>query len=289
MSQTTPVTNPHDPPPHLAHHYDTPQQQMASGKLGMWVFLGTEVLMFGGLFVAYAVYRHNHPEVFEYAAEKYLNKIWGGINTLVLITSSLTMAWAVRCAQLGQKRAMVTLLGLTLLGGVAFMGIKAVEYHDKWKHHVFVGPTNIYRQAEGASPDAAASPTTLAAPVADSARLKQDDPNIGTSDEPRLRPLAAPPAGLAPAAKQRGGAEVHDPQRNQRLLVSTFFSIYFLMTGLHGLHVLVGMGLISWILVRGVRGAFSPQYFTPVDLVGLYWHLVDLIWIFLFPLLYLIH
>ena len=122
--------NGHDP--HLAHHFDTPEQQMASGKLGMWVFLATEILMFGGLFCAYSVYRHNHPEVFEFA-HQYLDKTLGAINTLVLITSSLTMAWGVRLAQLGKQRGLITCLILTIIGGYGFMGIKSIEYKTKWE------------------------------------------------------------------------------------------------------------------------------------------------------------
>jgi cytochrome c oxidase subunit 3 len=275
-------------PPHLAHHFATPQQQFQSGKLGMWVFLATEVLMFGGLFCAYAVYRQNHPDVFA-EAHKALDKNLGAINTIILITSSLTMAFAVRCAQVGDRRGLVWCLALTLLGGFGFMGIKAVEYKSKWEHHLWIGEANQYHPVasgtplpEKASADAPAPP-----PLA--------DPNALTADAARFTPPAGSAAGLSSA--YRGDAKSADhhaidaealrPRDQQRL--STFFSIYFLMTGLHGLHVLIGMGLIGWVLVRGARGAFGPAYFTPVDLVGLYWHLVDLIWIFLFPLLYLIH
>src|SRR5687767_5882323 len=135
--------NGHDP--HLAHHFDTPEQQFASNKLGMWVFLATEILMFGGLFCAYAVYRHNHPDVFVYA-HHFLDKWLGAINTIVLITSSLTMAWAVRAAQLGQQRLLAILLGLTLLGGFGFMAIKAIEYKSKWSHHLGVGAANMFHK-----------------------------------------------------------------------------------------------------------------------------------------------
>jgi cytochrome c oxidase subunit 3 len=129
--------------PHLAHHFDTPEQQFASNKLGMWVFLATEILMFGGLFCAYAVYRHNHPEVFVYA-HHFLSKPLGAINTVILITSSLTMAWAVRAAQLGRSVILSFCLALTLLGGFGFMAIKAVEYKMKWEEHVFVGAANRF-------------------------------------------------------------------------------------------------------------------------------------------------
>ena len=130
----------HDP--HLAHHFDSPQQQYASAKLGMWVFLGTEILMFGGLFCAYGVYRYSHPEVFEFA-HLALSPVLGGINTVVLITSSLTMALAVRYSQLGLTKPLVRCLALSMLGGACFMGIKSVEYHTKWKHNLFQGKYNV--------------------------------------------------------------------------------------------------------------------------------------------------
>ena len=124
--------------PHLAHHFDSLGQQFESGKLGMWLFLSTEVLLFGGLFCAYAVYRSNHPEIFIYA-HQFLDKTLGGINTVVLICSSLSMAWAVRAAQLNQQRLLVILLSLTILGGFGFLGIKFVEYEHKWKHGLLWG------------------------------------------------------------------------------------------------------------------------------------------------------
>src|SRR5579862_6600146 len=135
--------NHHDP--HLAHHFDTPEQQYSSAKLGMWIFLGTEILMFGGLFCAYAVYRHNHQSMFEFA-HQYLDKILGAINTLVLITSSLTMAWAVRSSQLGNQASLRWLMAITILGGYIFLGIKSVEYHAKWEEAIFIGPVNQFHK-----------------------------------------------------------------------------------------------------------------------------------------------
>src|SRR5580704_8298964 len=145
----------HDP--HLAHHFDTPEQQFTSAKLGMWVFLGTEILMFGGLFCAYSVYRHNHQEMFEYA-HKALDKWLGAINTLVLITSSLTMAWAVRSSQLGNQTSLRWLMVVTILGGYIFLGIKSVEYHTKWHHELFLGSTNkFYKHPDQSLSDVARS------------------------------------------------------------------------------------------------------------------------------------
>ena len=295
--------NHHDP--NLAHHFDTPEQQAQTGKLGMWVFLGTEILMFGGLFCAYSVYRHNHPEVFEYA-HQYLNKMWGAINTLVLITSSLTMAWGVRAAQLGQKKTLIFMLVLTLLGAAAFMVIKTIEYRAKWDEKIFIGHGNeFYADAaetknkasvEGLEEEVLhANPGAKAAlPVLTKVTPEPADPNFGGPDQAKIVPPNVTPAGMAATEHVKAAAaegpltyEQLDPIAKHR--VYTFFAIYFCMTGLHGVHVLVGMGLISWIAIRAGRNEFGPAYFTPVDLVGLYWHLVDLIWIFLFPLLYLIH
>src|SRR5689334_14502822 len=134
----------HDP--HLAHHFDTPEQQFQTGKLGMWVFLATELLMFGGLFCGYAVYRHNHPDIFAFG-HQFLNRNLGALNTLVLITSSLTMAWGVRAAKLRQRNLLIGLLALTFLGGLGCMCIKGIEYGTKWKHSIFIGPGNLFYPA----------------------------------------------------------------------------------------------------------------------------------------------
>jgi cytochrome c oxidase subunit 3 len=329
-----------DHSPFLAHHFDTPDQQYASGKLGMWVFLGTELLMFGGLFVAYAVYRSNHPDVFEYA-HTYLNKWWGAVNTVILLVSSFTMAWAVRCSQLGKNRAVVTLCLLTILGGAGFMCIKYVEYKSKWEHSLFPGKANVFHKdfegdrgehiehleaeheaaaahgpaasdlavpAAHADPDIAAAAgqvghgtapaltpapgTEVAAPVPQASQVRYVDPNAGTADEAKIKPTFAQAPGLAVSmipAGDLGHVKYSELQARDQARVNTFFSVYFLMTGLHGIHVLVGIALIAWVMFKAMGNIFGPAYYTPVDLVGLYWHLVDLIWIFLFPLLYLIH
>ena len=133
----------HDHPPHLAHHFETPKQQFESGKFGMWLFLATEILMFGGLFCAYAVYRGNHPETFIYG-HVFLDTKWGAINTIILLVSSLTMAWGVRASQLGQQKLLLVMLSLTLIGGFGFMGIKAIEYGSKISHDLFVGSMNAF-------------------------------------------------------------------------------------------------------------------------------------------------
>lgn len=226
--------------PFLAHHFDTMKQQFDSGKLGIWLFLVTEVLFFSGLFCAYAVYRAHHPDVFIYA-HHFLDTRLGATNTVVLIVSSLTIAWAIRCVQLGKRRAAVVLLGITLACAATFMCIKYVEYTHKihdgllWGHHF--NPPAAHEVVKGVANTAA-----------------------GAVEHVITRPPNA----------------------------HIFFGLYFAMTGLHGIHVLIGMGIIVWIMIRTARGDFGPDYYGPVEFTGLYWHLVDLIWIYLFPLLYLI-
>ena len=252
--------------PHLAHHFESAVQQREAVKLGMWLFLATEILLFGGLFCAYAVYRANHPEIFLYA-HRFLDKTLGAVNTAVLICSSFTMALAVRAAQLGRRRSLAGLLAATILLAFVFLGIKGVEYEHKWKEGLLWG--RRYHAGEAAAP---AVPAPAVPPAA-----------AGTEDRSAIPPAAEGPEGLAKPGPARGIPEA--APRN----VQIFFGVYFLMTGLHGLHVLAGIALLSWMLRRAWRGDFGPSYYAPVDLSGLYWHLVDLIWIYLFPLLYLIH
>jgi len=209
-------------PPFLLHHFKTAAQQLSAAKLGMWIFLVTEILFFSGLFLAYGVYRGLHPDMF-LAAHRHLSVPLGGVNTAVLITSSLFMALAVRSAQVGARRLSMLLLFATLVCAVVFMGVKYVEYAHKF--HAGLLPGRYYHPEHG----------------------------LVIPGQPQI-----------------------------------FFSIYFMLTGLHGLHVLVGIGVITWVLLRTRRGDFSPAYYTPVENVGLYWHLVDIVWIFLFPLLYLV-
>lgn len=307
----------HEHPPHLQHHFESSEQQFDAGKLGIWLFLATEVLLFGGLFVAYSIYRASHPEIFLYA-HQYLDRVLGGTNTVILLCSSLTMAWAVRAAQLGQRKLQIVLLALTLCGGFGFLGIKYVEYKAKWEHGLLPGthfaPHDAgHGEGGGATPPAAAgaptgapaagpaAPSTGAAPGAvpsaspAAAQAPAAAPPTASAtggalpiEMSRIAPAAAGPGGTVPAweAAQVSESGAHIGKRPSN--VQIFFGIYFLMTGLHGLHVIIGMGAIAWILIRSLRGEFGPEYFTPVDFVGLYWHLVDLIWIFLFPLLYLI-
>ena len=204
----------------LAHQFDDTDQQRDAATLGMWVFLVTEIMFFGGMFTAYVVYRSLYPHAFGHASN-HLDVRLGTINTAVLITSSLTMALAVHAAQLGRRRTLITSLLGTMALGSTFIAIKGYEYAHKFHEGMVPGPAFTY---------------------------------AGTD------------------AKQ---AEL-------------FFSVYFVMTGVHALHMVIGVGLLTWLLIGARRGRFGGTYYTPVELCGLYWHFVDVVWIFLFPLLYLI-
>lgn len=266
-------------PSHLQHHFASSRQQFESGKLGMWLFLSTEVLLFSGLFCAYAVYRANHPQVFIYA-HQFLDKSLGGLNTVVLICSSMTMACAVRCSQCSQRRRLIGLLSATLVLAVCFLGVKGIEYEHKWKHGLLWG--HLYHpEFESAAAHRAQPPST---PPPAPAAIAEGTAATGR-DRSLIAPAAIGPTGLA--NPPRYGEEFIGPVHTLRN-VQIFFGIYFLMTGLHALHVIAGMGVIAWLIVGAAKGRFNAEYFTPVDLGGLYWHLVDIVWIFLFPLLYLI-
>jgi cytochrome c oxidase subunit III len=217
----------HAHPSFLAHHFDTPAQQFDAAKLGMWAFLGQELLFFSGLFVAYGIYRSWYPEVFAQCSAQ-LNRSMGMTNTLVLLFSSLTAALAVRSAQLGKKNETSVLLIITIACAFVFLGVKYFEYKHKFE------------------------------------------------------------AGLLPGRYFHPIPEELKPGTHVGPEGVVFFSLYFMMTGLHAIHIIVGIGILFWILKRNMRGDFTPQYFTAVDITALYWHLVDLIWIYLFPLLYLI-
>jgi cytochrome c oxidase subunit 3 len=268
------------------HHFENADQQYQSAKLGMWVFLATEILFFGGLFVAYSVYRANHPEVFVFG-HHFLDKNLGALNTVILICSSLTAAWAVRAAQLKQIRLLKLMIVLTILCAFGFLGVKGVEYHGKWKHGLlWAGSYHPHVEHEGpvAADHAGGAAESEAAP---SAVVAQPEPAPSPADPDRsaIAPAAEGPAGLATPGEQVGDeSAVEVAPANAQI----YFSIYFLMTGLHGIHVLGGIGAFIWLLVCARRGDFDSGHFTRVDMVALYWHLVDLIWIYLFLLLYLI-
>jgi cytochrome c oxidase subunit III len=231
--------------PALQHHFETMEQQKEAGTLGMWVFLLTEILFFGGLFMAYTLYRIWYFDAFA-AASTSLGLGLGGFNTAVLIGSSLTMAFAVRSAQTNKKSAVVWWLFATIVLGSVFLGVKVIEYKEKFDHHHVPGAHFVWAE-EGHE-----SPGVEAAEAAAAARH----------------------VGMSPGELQR--------------TTQIFFSLYFTMTGLHALHMIIGIVIILVIMWMAHRGKFDSQYYTPVEMTGLYWHFVDIVWIYLFPLLYLV-
>lgn len=302
--------------PHLAHHFDTPQQQFDAGKLGIWLFLLTEVLFFSGLFCAYTIYRAMRPEVFVYA-HYFLDTRMGALNTCVLLISSLTAAWAVRNAQLMEKRKLLINILITIACACTFMGVKYFEYSHKFhdgllpgKHfhpHEEVWEVESFRHkhpeaAEYAEALKARAEAAEASPASGAAPAHAEGDAHGALPQGKE---AAPPAGEPSAeALDHPTEEQMEPllaagvlgEKAENPLVPSrphnahvFFSCYFFMTGLHGFHVLAGIGVWVWLFVRAKKGVFGPNYFGPIDFAALYWHLVDLIWIYLFPLLYLIH
>lgn len=205
--------------PFHQHHFESLPQQEASARLGMWLFLAQELLFFSAVFVAFFVFQYLYPEGF-LEAHRTLSIPLGTLNTVVLLTSSLTMALAVRAAQLGNNKEVVRQLAFTIALASIFMVVKYFEYSAKIEKGMLPGQWYTYE-------------------------------------------------GLPEGA-------------------SVFFTMYFVMTGLHGLHIVIGIGVLAWILLRARKNQFSAEYYAPVENVGLYWHLVDLIWIFLFPFLYLV-
>ena len=209
------------------------EQQREAGTLGMWVFLVTEIMFFGGMFLAYTLYRSMYPAAFA-SASNHLDITLGAVNTGVLILSSFTMAMAVYFTQTGKSRPQVLCLILTLILGLTFLGIKAVEYHQKYTDRLIPGKL---------IPGAEFTTDPHAVHLLEGATLKQ---------------------------------------------VEMFYYIYFAMTGMHALHMIIGAGLLTFLLIYSIKGRFDPEYHSPVEVIGLYWHFVDIIWIFLFPLLYLL-
>jgi cytochrome c oxidase subunit III len=259
----------------------------------MWLFLVTEILFFSGLFCWYAIYRSTHPEIFVYA-HKYLDKIWGGINTLVLICSSLTMAIAVHAAQTSKNRLLIWMLAATLFFAFVFMGVKYIEYKAKWEHGLLPGKyfTGGAQEtgAHGEGDAAAGLHIDAAAPLHDDAAHAAGHPesvipegSMLEIERSTIAPAALGPSGLADTALD--AAHDGDVPANVHL----FFSIYFVMTGLHALHIIGGIIAMLILIKYARRRLYGSDYYTPVELVGLYWHFVDLVWIYLFPLLYLIH
>jgi cytochrome c oxidase subunit III len=238
------------------------EQQKDASTFGMWVFLLTEIMMFGGLIVAYMIYRLIYYEAFA-AGSSSIDVTWGFVNTLVLIASSLTMALAVYAAQRGIRRFQQLFIVLTMILGTVFLVIKGIEYHQKYvEHHIPGGIFGTFNAVKNDYPGMG------------------EEGNIAQQVQRKLETRKVNP--LPPEAAKNEAERI----ANQTQI---FFSFYFAMTGLHALHMIIGLVLMTWLLVRVSRERFGPEYFTPVELSGLYWHFVDIVWIFLFPLLYLIN
>lgn len=241
---------------HLAHQFEDMPQQNDAYLVGMWAFLVTEIMFFGALFTAYMIYRFTYPHTF-LDAHRELDVPLGAINTFVLLTSSLFVALGVRAAQLGNRRGVLLWLSLTLLCAFGFLGIKAVEYSHKFEHNLVPGPNFRY---EGKLPT---------------------QPDRGLVDTPAVQ------QGVDVGGPMIGAVRLGSGQM-QAQSVQMFFGLYFVMTGLHALHVIVGILVIGTAVLLVARRHKSVQYFMPIELIGLYWHFVDIVWIFLFPLFYLI-
>jgi cytochrome c oxidase subunit III len=216
--------------PALRHHFANEQQQKNAASLGMWLFIVTEIMFFGGMFCAYLVYRLAHFDAFA-AASQQLNIYLGAVNTAVLLVSSVTVVLAVKAAEAGARKQLVSYLVVTVMLGLTFLVIKGFEYKEKFEKHHVPGPTFQF--------------------------------NEPFDDNGKQIPVNANEAQL-------------------------FFSLYFAMTGMHALHMIIGCGLFTGLAVLAWKGHYTSEYFTPIENAGLYWHLVDIIWIYLFPLLYLI-
>jgi cytochrome c oxidase subunit III len=243
----------------LYGHFKSLDQQKEAAALGMWVFLVTEVLFFGGLFLAYTINRNAYSAAFGVGSNT-LDITLGGFNTVVLILSSLTMAMAVWSAQVGKKFFVtVFLIGTLLLGGI-FLGVKVVEYKQKFDHHLI--PSHGF----------------------DISYCSKNPQACGLDE----KAAKAEAEELEKAAKAEDPGNPEQGLQNLNSHAQLYFSLYFGMTGLHALHMIVGAGLILWLIKNSLAGRYSPQYNTPVEVVGLYWHFVDIVWIYLFPLLYLI-
>lgn len=280
------------------HHFDTMEQQAEASGFGMWVFLIQEIMFFGGLFVAYLVYRNLYFDAFG-AASSTLSIELGAFNTVVLIGSSLTMALGVNAAQMGRRFALMFFIVATMFLGTIFLGVKVIEYTQKFEKREVPGKNfcfepagepcanavhaagesafgTIKRYATGGyghepGGDHGAPPAHTSTPAAPQAGEKGGTAEaVGTEEAGRIRP------GASDRQRSKPGSEI-------------YFALYFAMTGMHALHMIIGMGIMVWLLYWAWKGLYGPQYYTPIENFGLYWHFVDIVWIYLFPLLYLIN
>src|SRR3954464_4942566 len=267
------------------------QQKDASG-LGMWVFLIQEIMFFGGLFIAYLVYRNRYFGTFGYASKEALRTGLGAANTLVLICSSLTMAMAVNAAQRGMRRRLMGYLVATWILGAMFLGVKVVEYSEKYERREVPG-ANFCFQPTGTPCGNVGGEEKLPEMLGRWAHGNFGHPPMETpetaSTEPR--PVAGATTSESHAVAEAATTQLPESSERERSLPGSeiYFSLYFAMTGTHALHMIVGMGIMLWLLKNAYDGVYSAQYYTHIENFGLYWHFVDIVWIYLFPLLYLIN
>ncbi|MFN0140580.1 MAG: cytochrome c oxidase subunit 3 [Pyrinomonadaceae bacterium] len=281
--------------PGLQHQFDDMGQQEESVAIGMWMFLVQEILFFGGLFTAYLVFRSKYPMAFA-AGSNHLDVVMGFVNTLVLIVSSLTMALTVYYAQKSNRMMQVVMIVLTMILGATFLGVKVVEYTDKYNHGL-VPVNGLNKKAKAGDPVKHAG---IVLPFETKVAAAETSP--GHVEKPYVNPRGefqwnygeelvtqAEKGGYLTDAEKIGYFSNGQVDANKfRDKVRIFYYIYFVMTGLHALHMIVGLGLMSWLLWTAWKGFYSAEYYMPVEMSGLYWHFVDIVWIFLFPLLYLL-
>ena len=292
-------THDHDQyhPPGLQHQFDDMKQQEESVSLGMWMFLVQEIMFFGGMFTVYLVFRSKFPMAFA-AGSNHLDVVMGFVNTLVLIVSSLTMALGVYYAQKGNRNMQVIMIVLTMIFGATFLGVKAVEYTDKYNNGLI--PFSNWnkktpKEAHKTEHSAVVLPFETKTEAAETEKKTEEHHYVNPTGEFQWHD------GVSLVVQAQKGKYLTDAEKigyfdangeinpdKFRDKVRIFFWIYFLMTGLHALHMVIGLGLMAWLLWKAWAGTYSAEYYAPVEISGLYWHFVDIVWIFLFPLLYLL-
>ena len=287
--------------PGLQHQFEDMKQQEESVSIGMWMFLVQEIMFFGGMFTVYLVFRSRFPMAFA-TVSNYLNVVMGFANTLVLIVSSLTMALTVYFAQRNNRTLQVVMIILTMMFGATFLGVKYVEYKEKYDDGL-VPVAGWNRKAKAPATETAS--VTLPGESRAEAQTEHAAESEKPYNNPRgefqwneghhlvdqaLKEQAENPKGHFLTDYEKVGyfsnGQVDDVKFQEK--VRSFFWIYFAMTGLHALHMIVGLLLMTWLLIKAWKGTFNAEYYSPVEMSGLYWHFVDIVWIFLFPLLYLL-
>lgn len=258
----------HGDQPHLEHQYNDLPQQQESTMLGMWLFLATEIMFFGGLVCSYIIFRASYRDAFEDAGH-HLDVILGAVNTVVLLTSSLTMALAVRASQLGKIKQCVYLMIATMVFGCAFLGVKYVEYTSKYEHGLFPGLHWDWEHAQELHAK------EMGKSVAESSHTPKEVPS-----------WFAATGSLSPSPTARAVLPVRVPSESDQ--AKLFFTYYFFMTGLHAIHLIIGVIMLGIFCVLAWKRWFSGTGALQIEVAGLYWHFIDIVWVYLYPALYLI-